>query len=295
MSKREQTVLRERAAVILHGEGMSNREIALALGLSYPGACNLIRNGGAAQPHAATRERNAEIVRRYQSGEGYRMEDIAQEFGLTRARVQQILAKAGISVKDYVVPAIVLVNKAEDSREHKAALERHWDEKTQSIYGCSAARLTELNGGLPRSRAGSPAYFYVDQRRNSLTRGIEWAISFPDWWQLWQDSGHWDERGRGAGKYCMARIGDSGNYAVGNVEIITTSQNSSDSYLITSAQARRGKALKTADHLSDSQLEAANFIARGITHIEASKIWGISRVGAWQRFDAVKKKLALRK
>jgi len=46
--------------------------------------------------------------------------------------------------------------------------------------------------------------------------------------------GFWkvDERGRGHGKYCMARFGASGAYEVGNVEIIESDQNGSDQYLV---------------------------------------------------------------
>lgn len=60
---------------------------------------------------------------------------------------------------------------------------------------------------------------YTQQKSNAKQRGIEFAITFDEWKQIWIDSGKWDQRGRGAEKYCMCRIGDVGCYDVGNVFI----------------------------------------------------------------------------
>lgn len=54
---------------------------------------------------------------------------------------------------------------------------------------------------------------------------IVWKLSFDEWLKIWTDSGHWEQRGVGPGKYCMSRINDIGNYEVGNVEIKTMSEN----------------------------------------------------------------------
>lgn len=48
-------------------------------------------------------------------------------------------------------------------------------------------------------------------------RNIAWEITFEEWYQIWLDSGHWKERGRGG--YVMARHGDKGPYRADNVEI----------------------------------------------------------------------------
>lgn len=68
---------------------------------------------------------------------------------------------------------------------------------------------------------------YQTQRFNARGRGISWKLTFEQWWQIWEQSGHLNERGRKANQYCMARIGDKGPYAVGNVLIITNSENHS--------------------------------------------------------------------
>jgi hypothetical protein len=59
-------------------------------------------------------------------------------------------------------------------------------------------------------------------------RGIEFLLTMEEWVTIWRESGHLHERGRGRGKYVMARYGDQGPYAVGNVKIITHSENCSE-------------------------------------------------------------------
>jgi len=61
-------------------------------------------------------------------------------------------------------------------------------------------------------------------------RGIDFYLSFDEWNDIWQASGKWDVRGRGKGKYCMSRVNDTGAYAVGNVFIQLTTQNSGDGH-----------------------------------------------------------------
>lgn len=76
---------------------------------------------------------------------------------------------------------------------------------------------------------------YRQQKNTAYWRGIEWEISFKDWWEIWQQSGKWGERGRTKGCYVMARYGDVGPYKVGNVVIQTHGENA------TTAQAHAKK------------------------------------------------------
>src|SRR6266446_3506192 len=77
--------------------------------------------------------------------------------------------------------------------------------------------------------AGTDLYkaFYA-QRQRAKQRGVVWELTFEDWIQVWIDSGHLDERGKGRGKYCMARFSDSGPYKIGNIKIIPYGQNISE-------------------------------------------------------------------
>lgn len=49
-------------------------------------------------------------------------------------------------------------------------------------------------------------------------RGIIWKLSLMEWWQVWEESGRWNERGVGRG-WQMCRKGDQGAYEIGNVYI----------------------------------------------------------------------------
>lgn len=66
---------------------------------------------------------------------------------------------------------------------------------------------------------------YAAQRHSARKRGIAFLLTFDEWLDLWIKSGKWSNRGRYRGNYCMARFGDKGPYAIGNVEIITFEQN----------------------------------------------------------------------
>lgn len=72
---------------------------------------------------------------------------------------------------------------------------------------------------------------YTQQKGNAKRRGLEMRLTFEEWKQLWLDSGHWDERGRGACKYCMMRKGDQGHYEINNVFIGLNAKNVSDGNL----------------------------------------------------------------
>ena len=72
----------------------------------------------------------------------------------------------------------------------------------------------------------SPRGRYTTHRANSLRRGLDWEFTFEEWWQVWKDSGKWEQRGKSADSYCMARINDEGPYCADNVVITTMTENS---------------------------------------------------------------------
>jgi hypothetical protein len=69
---------------------------------------------------------------------------------------------------------------------------------------------------------------YTQHKSNATQRGIPFLIPFEEWKLLWVTSGKWEQRGRGASKYCMSRYGDLGAYEIGNVFISTNSVNIKD-------------------------------------------------------------------
>ena len=71
---------------------------------------------------------------------------------------------------------------------------------------------------------------YQEQRLGSLQRGIPWLLPYWEWLQVWEESGHFHERGRKKGEWVMARYGDEGPYSRENVSIIRAEKNVSDAH-----------------------------------------------------------------
>lgn len=66
---------------------------------------------------------------------------------------------------------------------------------------------------------------YQKHKSTAKHRGVDFNLTFDEWWNIWQQSGKWHQRGRGAGTYVMSRINDVGPYAIGNVFIQPNAQN----------------------------------------------------------------------
>lgn len=182
------------------------------------------------------RARNESIACRFRAGET--QQQIGDAYGITRQRVRQILKHSGLARLDggSALQRLAKIDDLLASRDAKRG-SRHvrWhlsrDEYREHVEEFGSSGVSK-----------SPMECFSYQRNSARRRGIAWEFTFRDWWQLWRESGRWAERGRGRG-YCMARIGDSGPYCVGNVEIITQSQNSKDSFLIHPGRERYAKSL----------------------------------------------------
>lgn len=72
----------------------------------------------------------------------------------------------------------------------------------------------------------NPRSAYSAHRNGAKEREIPFEMTFDEWWTIWKDYFHM--RGRGANDLCMARKGDEGPYAVGNVYLTTKLGNSVD-------------------------------------------------------------------
>lgn len=66
---------------------------------------------------------------------------------------------------------------------------------------------------------------YRAHKDNAKKRNIPFLLSFDEWMDIWQRSGHYNERGNRKGQYCMSRYNDIGAYQIGNVFIQLHSDN----------------------------------------------------------------------
>jgi len=230
-------------------------------------------------------ERELEMHLQYMNGQT--LDSIGKTFGVTRELVRQRMkacfgetrSDTGYMLRRYVLPQYLAQRDAKYLRQRK----REW--KIYKVFGCHEEIVTHINGGRfslsNNSKSNSPAHAYQQQRYSAYYRGIRWEISFPEWWEVWKDSGKWSLRGRGHG-YCMARYGDSGPYAVDNVYVCTSAQNTSDqylvreNYLITHNSIRKEYCIR-GHRMSDT---SRTFIYKGLVHrrcLECCRIWGKER------------------
>lgn len=171
-----------------------------------------------------TKDQWPDIVSSYKSG--FTQKEIGEEYGVSGARIQQILKKMGV---DSFLGGVSL-RAFDKARSSIAAANKRRDERVFAIYKCSHAEAVALNGNKKISDTTGLANRYFQQRSHAKERGIEFNLSFPEWVSLWQDSGYLAIRGRGEG-YCMARVADQGAYELGNVYFCTIGENFSHSYI----------------------------------------------------------------
>jgi hypothetical protein len=170
-----------------------------------------------AERRAIRKQRATEMAEKYRAG--MTLQELGDYYGITRERVRQLMTETfGITAKDGGVA------KRTEAKAKAAKARREL--KFMRQYGMSEKRLRKVQGDIPRSSYRGPMRAFTQQRANASLRGIGWNLTFAEWWSIWDESGKWDERGRDG--YVMARHGDTGPYAVGNVKIIHAGQNQSE-------------------------------------------------------------------
>jgi hypothetical protein len=180
-------------------------------------------------PRPGTLARAQDMRQRYEDGET--LEQIGQRYNLTRERVRQILTKSfGTTGRDG--------GQAEQARSKRREFHKKRDARSMKTWGCTYRQYCSL-----LRRPDRPTYAYWAQVKNAQKRKIAWELSLWQWWKIWEQSGHWAERGRGHG-YCMCRLNDVGPYSVDNVYIATGSDNMKDYW------ARRRAAAPVAEELA---------------------------------------------
>jgi hypothetical protein len=102
----------------------------------------------------------------------------------------------------------------EANKEGRAETVRQWSEANKE-------RKAETN--LQWQKENPKQYAYNVQKKRAQHRGIEFLLTLEQWCKWWGDD--FDNRGCTKGKLVMARYGDKGPYALGNIKKITCSEN----------------------------------------------------------------------
>lgn len=154
-------------------------------------------------------ERSARMAALYKQGKT--LAQIGAEYDVTRERVRQIITKHhGLTAKHG--------GKTKLAKDRRKQVYAARDVRSMGHWGCPWSQYVILRDMKRPTRA------FAAQRRSANDRQIPWEMNLWQWWTVWQQSGHWEDRGRGRG-YCMCRKGDSGPYSVDNVYIATGVEN----------------------------------------------------------------------
>lgn len=170
---------------------------------------------------------NNEIVSMFKSGKT--INHISTLAGVTKQAISHKLRKLGFSRYDGGASVGSPERKAQRLKRVADMVAHKKDLKCKFMYGCGRKEFLSITNGA-RTEDGSIQNKFWKQRNNAMCRGIKFNLTFPDWYKVWTDSGHLDNRGHFLGGYVMARFFDKGAYELGNVEIITSSQNVKDGY-----------------------------------------------------------------
>lgn len=163
------------------------------------------------------------------------LQEIGDAYGITRERVRQRLKKHGYIRLDGGISMRSMADKIEKSfsdRGKSSLLEI----KCFNYYGCSR-EFRDSYGDC--NKKGSLPIAYKSHKNNAIRRGIGFELTLPEWIEIWEKSGHLDERGRG--KYVMSRICDLGSYSKENVVIKSQSENSKEARELDKIKGRWSK------------------------------------------------------
>lgn len=138
---------------------------------------------------------------------------LAKRYKVSRQRIDQILRAEGLT-------EIMSERKAEDAvkrAEGKAA--RLLAEKEAKLL-----RKIVKFGGDPTAIPMSAREAFRSQRCNAQRRGIQWTLSLVDWWEIWQASGKYKQRGKLHDQYVLTRHDFDRGFVPDNVCVTTFSK-----------------------------------------------------------------------
>lgn len=167
--------------------------------------------------------RDTNICNMYVSG--ITLQAIGDKYGVTKERIRQIVKLYGITGKDGG-----RTTRARERARVKAIKDKQRsDQLKHDGLGCDLNEWKYYRA-FDEDYYKTPIYAFTQQRYNARRRDIEWNMTITEWWSVWEKSGKWDQRGRTGESYVMGRHGDIGGYKIGNVKIITVSENVKEYY-----------------------------------------------------------------
>lgn len=160
-------------------------------------------------------KRDREIARRFLARET--LTEIADDYGITRERVRQIVRREGVTPQQRGEPQRRR-DAIERQKKREKARKRAREERIKQRWGISAQQYDKLRAydeNLNRTPMGQFQYY----KHSSNARGVPFNLEFKDWWALWRQ--HWHKRGRNdREKLVMVRKDFGRPIEKGNVQVV---------------------------------------------------------------------------
>ena len=138
------------------------------------------------------------------------MPALAGHYGVSRARIGQILRDLGISLYD----GGRFVQARRREAERLAAREA----ECLMGYGVDLATRAQINKMLT-GKNNYASYLYRQHRFQRLKRDFIYRLTFAQWAKIWKESGKYVHGGCGSGEYVLTLKPRCKIYQIGSVEV----------------------------------------------------------------------------
>lgn len=213
----------------------------------------------------SVRHHKDDLIAMYKSGAT--LQQIGDKYHVTREWIRQIISKHGITRTDS--------GRHQEVLQKEARRQDRMNQRMLDKYGMSRAAYLALNDVTKyESYWRTPIAGYLMQRRNARERGIAFNLTFAQWWNIWEESGKWGERGRNADSACMSRVGDSGIYEVGNVYISTMRENAHEGRMKALEHPRPRTPLSAVIHAAGGPTAVSAVLGAKANYISIRMVYG---------------------
>lgn len=103
-------------------------------------------------------------------------------------------------------------------RPFPLSLEEWTRTRTPRTHAKTPAERKRRKRAALKRYAHTPRGFYRQHKQNAAKRGVEFTLTYEQWFELWEP--YLDKRGHCDGGYVMARAGDQGGYTWDNVSVV---------------------------------------------------------------------------
>ena len=170
------------------------------------------------------KSRNKEIVSKFKQGQT--LASIGLDYGISRQAVQILVKRCKLdrTKGGYFGSA----KRVKERASHKKELNREHTEHMNNKYGMDYKKVRKIQKEFndpTQPTLTNPTYIFFRKQQNAINALIEWDLTFGEWWNLWEKSKKWKERGRKSHEYVLGRKNKAEGFTIENSSIMTNSQN----------------------------------------------------------------------